>query len=251
MCSPNCELFVTDYGTRVCKQCGSEERIGLPTSDQYTTNCPLIVGYSRNTRVKSILEQLFEPFLFGKPCQKIVYIIKRYKLRFESGTHLHEWLNTQTVKNKKYTCCHYYFAIANSSYKVPPPPSKDLLWIVLRAFYSLESKFNNMEHPYKSFFSYNWLLRKLLTNCELVQYVQFIKPIKCKGRRRMYLKMFNVLPTLTKSSCTRVAEQARVLSSPQPPFSLQGYARASLRQLSLSFSCPSTKTLLNRPQLPT
>ena len=92
------DVYNTDYGTRVCKHCGSEAKVGLPTSDQYTTNCPLVVGYSRNARVKSILEQLFEPFLYGKPCQEIVYIIKRDKLHFESGKDLHKWLNKFTNK---------------------------------------------------------------------------------------------------------------------------------------------------------
>ena len=245
MCS-HPKWFATDYGTRVCKQCGYEVKIGLPTSDMYTTNCPLVVGYSRNSRVKCILEQLFEPFMYGKPCQEIVYIIKRDKLRFESGKDLHEWLNNQTVKNKKYTCCHYYFAIANHCwYKVPPPPSKDRLLVVLRAFHTLESLFNGTEHPFKSFFSYNWLLRKLLLNCQLEHYVQFIKPIKCKGRRQMYLKMFKLLPTL-RNSCIRVADQAHVLSSPQPLFLLQDYAEEVLRQLSSGVSDLSIKSLRNR-----
>ena len=123
MCSHS-DIFVTDYGTHVCKLCGREIKIGLPTSDQYTTNCPLVVGYSRNTRVKLILEQLFEPFVYGNPCQEIVYIIQRDHLHFKTGSQLHTWLNTQPVKNKKYTCCHYYFAIAKPHYKVPPLPAR-------------------------------------------------------------------------------------------------------------------------------
>ena len=245
------DVFVTEYGTRVCKECGYEVRVGLPTRDQYTTNCPLVVGYSRNARVRTILEQLFQPFEYGKPCQEIVYIIKRDKVRFESGEELHNWLNNQLIPNKKYTCCHYYFAVANPSYQVPPPPNKDQLWSVLRAFHSLEFKFNVAQHPYKSFFSYNWLLRKLLLKCSLAHYVQFMKPIKCTGRRRMYSKMFAMLPTLPiKTSCIRQGAGGRVSGSPRQPFSLRDYAYQSLRQLSLGASNPSIKTLRSRPRLP-
>ena len=249
LCSTNHrDVFITDYGTSVCKDCGIEKRAALPTSDQFTTNCPLVVGYSRNSRVKTILEQLFSPFLYGKPCQEIVYIIKRDLLTFETGKDLHQWLNLQQVKNKKYTCCHYYFAIANPQYKVPPPPSPDIFREVLREFHSLETKFNVTEHQYKSFFSYNWLLRKLLKNCQLEHYVQFIKPIKCKGRRRMYSKMFQVLPKL--NSCIREADPGRVSSFQQQPFSLQDYALKSLRQLSSCFSDPSIKNLLSKQRDP-
>ena len=239
------DVFYTDYGSCVCKQCGFEVRVGFTTSDQYTTNCPLLVGYSRNTRVKTILDQLFQPFLYGNPCHEIVYLIKSNKLRFDSGNSLHEWLNNQNVKNKKYTCCHYYFAIANRCYSVPPPPSLKQYRLILREFHYLETRFNATD--YKSFFSYNWLLVKLLTNCKLEHYVQFIKPIKCTGRRRMYLKMYN---NLARNSCTRVIEMGHVLSSQQQPSSLQDYARESLRRLSLSVSCPSTKNLQSKRRGP-
>ena len=251
-CSNHSDVFITDYCTRVCKDCGWETRVGLCTSDQYTTNCPLVVGYSRHTRVKSILEQLFEPFLYGNPCQEIVYIIKRDKLTFADGNELQKWLNDQPIKNKKYTCCHYYFAIANSSYQVPPPPSSDKFRQVLREFHHLETQFNFTKHSYRSFFSYNWLLRKLLTNCKLEHYVQFIKPIKCSGRRRVYSRMFSTfLQSLVPSSCTRLKDPARVLSSPLQPFSLQDYAYQSLRQLSSCSSNLSIKSLLSKQELPT
>lgn len=235
------EHFRTEYGTRVCKLCGIEQRVGLPSFDRYTSNCPLVIGYSRNTRVKSILEQLFRPFTCGNPCHEILYIIQKNRLTFETGEDIHSWLNEQLVKNKKYTCCHYYFAFANSWYKVPPPPSQQDFWALLTEFYSLEFKFNMCNHGYKSFFSYNWLLRELLTQFELTHYVQFIKPIKCKGRRSMYSNMLSTL----QNSCIREVKQEPASSSPQRPFSPRGYAHRSLRQLSLNFSNRGTKTVLS------
>ena len=244
-------FFCSDYGTRICQTCGSEKTCGLPTSDQYTTNCPLVVGYSRNARVKSILEKLFMPYKYGNPCQEIVYIIKRDQLTFVTGMDLHHWLNSVPIKQKKYTCCHYYYAIANKHYDIPPPPCQDLTRKVLRKFNCLEMQFNSTRHPYKSFFSYNWLLRRLLMMFHLEHYVQFIKPIKCSGRRRMYSRMFSTFIQSQPSSCTRVKDPARVLSSPQQPFSLQDYAYQSLRQLSSGVSDPSIKNLLSMPRNPT
>ena len=46
-------------------------------------------------------------------------------------------------------------------------------------------------HEYTSFFSYNWLLRKLLDRQECKYYIQFVKPIKCKKRAQTYEAMWD------------------------------------------------------------
>lgn len=242
-----CEIFLTEYGTQVCKLCGLEITVGLPTYDKYTTNCPLIVGYSRVSRVKTILDQLFRPFLYGTPSQVILFKIIENKLRFSSGGELLRWLNDQPVKNKKYTCCHYYFARANKDYTVPTPPSRDQIWSIVKEFANLEFRYHS-QSTYQSFFSYNWLIRKLLERFGLTHYIQFIKPIKCKARRHMYYKMYTMF---TSIAYTRPVTREHVSDSPISPFSLRDYAYEYLRQLSSNSPNHGTGSPPNMPVAPT
>ena len=182
----------SDYNTIICMVCGHEEACSLVQSSGYTENMPLDIGYSRYNRMWNLLKQLFEPTLYGNPNSRVVHEVMSQN--FENGSELLHWLSKLPVKNKRYQNAHYYY-LFNKPYTVPDPPSKTTVLAMLSVFTKLEQRFDAWSHPYKSFFSYNWLLRRLLTDFELEVYLQFVKQIKCKKRVDLYETMYTYFMT--------------------------------------------------------
>ena len=188
------ELIISDYATKICIKCGLETEYGLPTSEGYTENIPLDIGYSRYNRMSTLLNKLFSPLLFGTPNSRVMYEVLQQQ--FKNGAELLQWLSKLNLKNKRYPNAHYYYAAHNRKYKVPPPPSKTTVRKILGVFHKLECVFENRVHQYKSFFSYNWLLRKFLVDFKLNRYLQFVKRIKCKKRLNIYRVMYESFMSL-------------------------------------------------------
>lgn len=243
MCTCKSRHIETDYGSFICPECGLETKTGLATYDRYTTNSPLHVGYYRVCRVKNILDQLFQPQLNCYPSSEVLYHIYKSKLKVTNGVELLSWLGKLPLKNKKYNASHYYFMFANRNYKMPQPPTREIYHKILRDFYNVESIYRIQKRCSTSFFSYNWLIRKLLKNNDQFYYAQFLKPIKCKHRRAQYQKMYDDIITILN---THPTDQVRVLSFHKSPFSSQDGVHVSLRQAESGFSNPSVKNLLSR-----
>ena len=184
-------FFDTNYSTSVCYSCGLEKLTALTPQEGYTTNVPLTNGYSRHHRMSMLLKQLFDPRHYGSPNSEVIAHTLRHG-PFQHGTKLLQWLSKLKVKHKQYQNSHYYFAIASPTYVIPPPPCAAKVHSIEREFAKLEQRFTERSHDYKSFFSYNWLLRKFLQVEKLPFYLQFVKSIKCKKRMKMYETMWDV-----------------------------------------------------------
>jgi hypothetical protein len=192
MCTGPCvRVFLTNYNTQLCEECGIETPVGPVPTSSGSCSVPLGLTYSRFHRVANILDQLFQPHYYGTPSSRVVCELLTQKKRFSTGVELLDWLSRLNVKNKKYQSAHYYFLICNRDYVVPRCPCPEQRHLVLRDFCILEDKFECMDHAYSSFFSYNWLLRKLLVRHHLGYYCQFIKTIKCPRRSRGYENMLS------------------------------------------------------------
>ena len=183
------KFYETNYNTRVCYSCGLEKESAIKPTEGYTTNVPLQNCYSRHHRMYMILKQLFNPRHYGCPNSEVVANVLKHG-PFSHGTKLLDWLAKLKVKHKQYQNAHYYFAIASPSYVIPDPPPLDIVLKIERSFHKLEQGFCARNHNYKSFFSYNWLLRKFLEDAHLNFYIQFVKKIKCKKRMKMYDTMW-------------------------------------------------------------
>ena len=228
-----CEhTFITsDYDTHICSKCGLELQSQLSPSEGYTENMPLELGYSRYNRMTALLNKLFEPKLYGNPNSRVVYEVLQQK--FENGSQLQRWLSTLPVKNKRYQNAHYYFSV-HKPYKVPTPPCKRKVLEILRVFSNLEHRFECWKHLYKSFFSYNWLLRKLLKIFELEMYIPFVKQIKCKKRVRLYESMYTFFMSSGNAGVTKDASQTCQIQpseSQGDDFSYHPALRVSLNRL--------------------
>ena len=188
MCSHS--FFESEYCTKICRSCGLE-RIHTPKPHEgFTENVPLDHGYSRHHRMNMLLKQLFTPQYYGTPNSEVVANVLMHGPFFD-GHDLLDWISRLKVKHKQYQNAHYYFAISNPAYNFHPPPSVETIQAIELSFHRLEHKFTTCNHGYNSFFSYNWLLRKLLRQSNLVFYLQFVKNIKCKKREKVYQKMWD------------------------------------------------------------
>ena len=183
-------LFLnSDYNTLICRVCGVERQCSLVSSQGYTENMPLDLGYSRYNRMSNLLKQLFEPTFYGTPNSRVVYEV--LKKNFASGEELLGWLAKLPIKNKRYQNAHYYFKVHHKPYSVPRPPCQLKIRAMLSLFTKLEHRFDSRVHPFKSFLSYNWLLRQFLEQFKLGGYLQFVKQIKCPKRVALYESMYN------------------------------------------------------------
>lgn len=181
-------FLFSDYSTTICRLCGLELPCPLAPAEGYTDNIPLELGYSRYNRMSTLLSQLFQPTRYGTPNSRVVFEV--LKCSFSDGVELLLWLSRLPLKNKKYQNSHYYFAVHNKGYAVPTPPPRATVCKILNVFSKLEIRFEKTEHGFKSFFSYNWLLRRFLTDFKLEFYLQYVKKIKCKKRVQLYEKMY-------------------------------------------------------------
>lgn len=191
MCSHS--FFYSEYATIICRICGMERQCCIPPSAGYTENQPLELGYSRFNRMTGLLNQLFNPTLYGTPNYRVLSEAK--KQRFDDGKALLVWLSKLNIKNKRYFHAHFYFAASQPTYKMPPPPNKQIIREILTIFSKIDYRFDNSKHPFKSFFSYNWMVRRFLKDFDLGIYLQFVKDIKCKKRGKLYDMMWEYFTT--------------------------------------------------------
>ena len=234
----------TDYCTIVCKICGQEKRY-IKSCEGYSSNVPLSSGYSRHHRMTHLLNQLFKPRHFGTPNPEVVANAIMHG-PFENGFALLDWLSKLRVKHKQYQNAHYYFAISSPDYMIPDSPSTDQVLSIEREFHILEQRFRTRRHTYKSFFSYNWLLRKFLQEAKLEFYLQFVKKIKCKKRMKIYRVMWEFFKI---ADSVVIVPGVSLVTQRRPVSPLANVLRPPLAEL--SFLDHLLKTYLNKKVIAT
>ena len=103
------------------------------------------------------------------------------------------WLNKLAIPDKRYQLAHYYYAWYNRNYIVPPKPHGIVLRKLESMFFQLETKFHRSTYGKNSWFSYNWLLQRLLSLNNLDHDKQFVKCVKCRKRNQRYSDMYDLL----------------------------------------------------------
>ena len=221
MCRCKTEKILTEYYTTICPSCGVERSAPIFVYPQFSSNQTLFVGYSRINRFRMILDQLFNPLIYGKPNSRVLYKLNELNRGIlTNGNDMIRWLTGLQISDKRYQCTHYYFKwYQKDDYKVPTPPRKSLVRGIETQFSVLESNFSVSNYSSSSFFSYNWLLRKLLgEHPSLRHYLQFVKRIKCKHRYKRYETMYNELMSVDSVATGR----GGVGNCQKQPVSLQG-----------------------------
>ena len=190
MCDCGSLIIYTDYATKICTECGIETRGPLENHDTYfESGGPLFMSYSRNRRFAQMLRAVIYPHKFY-PKSHILYALEQTK-PYVTVDSLLLALRKLKINNKQYQYLHIYCSLLQENYVKPPYVRIETFNDIMRAFANIEMMFDRTEQ--KTFFSYNWLLRKLLRNAKLYDYVKYVKEIKCKKRNTLYENMINNL----------------------------------------------------------
>ena len=214
MCSHN--YFSSDYSTKIMN-CGLEKSVAIDCRNKhYTLNQPLWVGYSRINRFRKILKILFFPNVYGYIPGEIFVVMKK-KGKFNSVASMCNFLKCQKFKTKNYNAIHLYAICFVKNYSVPQPPLQYIRQHILADFAILESGLDFF-YPKRRFFSYRWLLIRLLQKYELTRYIQYVKPLVNKVSAKKYEDMFEHIMTVNK----RVVTPDILLNSEKQPVLQRG-----------------------------
>lgn len=183
---------VSDYYTSICTLCGKEIQIGItPSKTDVGTNAPLRIScYRRHKRFENHLDCVINPLHATFPKSITLYHLQTLA-PFRSMRILINALKTLTVP-KSYTHLHLYSIKYLSTYKPPKPVTRSIRCDILRSFSKVEHRF--IEQSSKcAFFSYPWLLSKLLCVFGLEEYTCYVKNISCRKRNAKYDKLWKHL----------------------------------------------------------
>jgi len=190
MCNCGATIVYTDYNTCICTGCGIEKCTPLTNTDVFFQGGgPLSVCYSRLKRFETMVNAVCYPRQLH-PKIRIVRLLQTQV--HDSPESVLDHLKTIKMSNKHYSHLHLYCMIAQHSYVKPEYVPKYIVLNILRTFTDIEQKFN-LTKPANTFFSYTWLLRKLLAEFALTEYVQYVKKIKCSKRNSMYETLYNTM----------------------------------------------------------
>ena len=188
-CSARC--VSTDYNTIVCQFCGLERRVPLVPKSVPLSGAPLgITNYSRYKRFVNYVNCIFTPRMATHPPGKVLFLLSE-TAPYQSPHEIIIRLKALKTRNKSYQHLHMYCLKYQKNYDPPQKPSNIVRHAIIRTFNFIEDLF--IHRGMKSFFSYPWLLIKLLTMYGLNQYVQFAKNIGCKKRKQKYTTMWDEL----------------------------------------------------------
>ena len=164
----------TDYSI-ICLDCGVERRI-LKIVAGYSENSPLWIGYSRVGRFRKILNKLLFPKRYGSIPSRIHYELLQEREKFVTILDLIGAIKQFKMTNKEYNGLHLYCLLFLKDCPQLTPPRPNIIEAMCGDVNVIERRLM-YKNPSQRFFSYRWLLGKLLKKYNLHQYIPFVKPI--------------------------------------------------------------------------
>jgi hypothetical protein len=168
----------------VCPNCGVTVRYLTPEYDYHKQ--PLFTcSYSRKKRFDILLSRVllpcFEPHDAGmfefldktKPYISVEEIMNQMKL--------------SKLKDKRYCSIHLFARYFMTGYRAPKHELQFHRTLMF-SFREVERNFYRFKNI--PFFNYPWLLRRLFLKHGLVEYIHFVKPIRCDKRNAHYDALF-------------------------------------------------------------
>ena len=181
-------FYDTSYYTKVCSGCGLEVMGGLTIEVAYTENMPLYTGYSRKKRFKNMLLAIIDP---TRHCSMDGHTqVLLGDQRFEDIPSMLNALKRTKSKNKQYSSVHLYAIVYVNNHKSPTIPHKKIVADIV-------GDFSKYEHGYythftnRQFFSYRWLLEKLLIRHNLTMFCCYVKKLQNKKSIASYQEMYD------------------------------------------------------------
>lgn len=207
------DFFASTYHTLICRECGHEKMGHLCNVVSYTEAQPLFVGYSRKARFRLILLSLFHP-RYSKICRETSDHIGTCKPK--TMEELVKCMQNTKSKAKNYNSLHLYASIHLENYTCEIIPSKCDIEGILCDFTNIERSHVKC-YPKNRFFSYRWLLGKLLQKNGFGQFIKYVKPLKNKKSIQKYEDMYSKIMNLYNDAGGRdtVLENVQSIAGPQ------------------------------------
>ena len=183
------QKICTTYNTEICTGCGLEMFVPMNNVVEYTECQPLLQGYSRKKRFKNILMAMFYPDTHSILSSKVCHSLLEHG-RFSSVPDLMQHIKGVNCKNKHYQSMHLYAIGFVDKFTTILPPSRNTVDNLVGDFVILKRGYNSTFCD-KQFFSYRWLVQKLLQKYNLTHYMQFVKFLKNKKSIALYERMYN------------------------------------------------------------
>ena len=177
--------------TKVCTECGKETRqikfvVSYSRAYRYEILAPY---YHRRTRFKNLLDAV----LFPRGVNSIYFIsicsFLRKEAPFKNTVALMKRIKASKLRNKYYSDLHFFHKFFVQGYMQPNPKCANKLLGIREKMLAF---FKKIEWGYTrffsdtNFFSYGFLLNFFLEMFNLNEFLQFLKPIRCKVRREKH-----------------------------------------------------------------
>ena len=190
----NCE----DCGTRlrlienescvVCLECGKTMPIITSASpSSYGENVNICL-YSRKKRFEVMARALLYPS-FDRKDEHVYKHLKTTHDTLPNLESLRVALKACPIKEKRYHSVHLFSKLLCEDHIHIHPPSPEFFRRLMRLFDEILCCFKVQQR--QKFFSYPWLLKKLLHIADEFRYDKYIKQIRCSKRNFYYEQLFS------------------------------------------------------------
>ena len=180
-------LFLPVESCFVCPLCGFTTPFLTPTLCGFGENVNVCV-YSRAKRFEIMLRALLYPAFDRKDEQVYAHLFTK---TYANLAELKAGIKRCPTKEKRFLSVHLFAKLLIRNHHSPKPPTLQYINRVMILFDELLCRFN-AEHRTK-FFSYPWLIRKLLNITGEYRFDRYIKKIRCKKRNHFYENLFQEL----------------------------------------------------------
>lgn len=193
----NCKqptVCVTSGQHETCTECGLTQEVAYNMVEQRLYagwgHINFANHYSREKRFGHLFDRLVWPTPEPKDAPCIHYLSSKKNIKDHQD--ILKVMKMAPLKDKRYCSIHLFCKLFLKQY-TPPPVVPNIFQFrkqLIHEFKNLEWLHTSSVKANTPFFSYPWLLQKLLCERGLTSYTVYIKKIKCKRRNKHYEKMF-------------------------------------------------------------
>ena len=199
MCKCDPAMFLHTSYTVICATCGAETPFVTPKIQTYNDNSSssiVVSPYCRKQRFVNMLRKLLGVDS-GPPRNDKVWRVLAVSAPFKKPQEIISCLKNSTLIAKHYTCLHVFSKVFLTNYEYPkcsvhPLQIEDRMTQLFDEVLFRWCRYQNT----LSFFSYAWLLEKLLKCIGIFEcYATYLKILVCPNRRQKYEERWNEITT--------------------------------------------------------
>ena len=181
-------MFLENESCNVCRECGIVRQVLTVSPAKFGENVNVCV-YSRSKRFEIMLKALLYPAFDCK--DEIMFKHLTQRPSYSTLGDLRSEMKRCKVKEKRFHSLHLFATLLCPTHKSPKSPARHYFKRIMYLFDELLCAFNSKRRI--KFFSYPWLIRKLLNITGEHRYDRYIKRIRCKKRNYFYKRLFDDL----------------------------------------------------------